>query len=349
VTEKLEEAVVTEGATKPLKDYSVEEFLEKSPRKLRHVLRAQDWDRASITELFQLAKLLEQRMKEGKSCNIMQGRTLHWYGGKKETSARTKTSHFKAASDLGGQYIDHSPGNTTEDGKGESIEDIILTMGTIGPEDIIALRHQDEDAIWRAALVSKIPLINAGSGKEHHPTQALLDALTVFLSLGRLDNFSIAFVGDLLYGRTADSFNYLLTKFDNVTSYLVSRDHLRMKPSLRYYLELHRAKKRMQIIETAELDWVIDKIDFLYQTRAQKERASDPSEHQQNLPYILTRSLVGRMKSGARIMHPWPRNEELPREIDLLPQQLYIDQMYYGRMLRRALLAKICHDNPPPR
>jgi aspartate carbamoyltransferase catalytic subunit len=250
--------------------------------------------------------------------------------------------------DLGGKYIDHSVANTTEDKKSERIEDIILTIGTISPEGIIAMRHEDEDAIWGAALVSLVPLINAGSGTEHHPTQAWLDALTIELILGRLHSFSIAFVGDLLFGRTADSLAYLLTKFENITMYLVSRDHLRMKRALRYYLDLHRVKKNLKVIETADLPWVIDKVDILYQTRAQKERAGDASEHQLNPPYILNRQLVECMKLGARIMHPWPRNEELPREIDDMPQQLYIKQMYYGRMLRRALLAKICYDNPPP-
>ncbi|HWB33757.1 MAG TPA: hypothetical protein VG753_00325 [Candidatus Paceibacterota bacterium] len=325
---------------------TAEKLLADSPHTLRHVLRAQDFTRDSILELFELAKLLEQCRQDKTPFPIMQGRTVHWYGGKKESSSRTKSSHFKAAQDLGGAFIDHSVANTTEDKKGESIEDIVLTISTIDPEGIIVMRHEEEDAIWGAALVSKVPLINAGSGKEHHPTQALLDALTVFLTIGRLDDFSIAFVGDLLFGRTADSFAYLLTKFNNVKISLVSRDHLRMKRALRYYLELHRTKKNLQVNETADLEWLIGQVDFVYQTRAQKERSENPAEHRDSPPYILDRKLVSRMKEGARIMHPWPRNEELPRELDSLPQQLYINQMYYGRMLRRALLAKICHDNP---
>lgn len=327
---------------------AVVEILRSFNRPIRHVLRAQDADRDFLLKLFALAKLLEEMHKRDVHYPIMRGRTLHWYSGKKESSSRTKTSHFKAAMDLGGNFIDQSVANTTEDKKGESIEDIILTIGTIGPEDIIVMRHEDEDAIWGAALKSRAPLINAGSGKEHHPTQAWLDGLTAFLVKGHLDRILIAFVGDLLFGRTADSFAYTLTKFDDIVMYLVSRDHLRMKRALRYYLELHRVTKNLQVIETNDLEWVIDKVDFVYQTRAQKERSDDPTEHRLNPPYILSRKLVERMKPGARIMHPWPRNEELPREIDDMPQQLYINQMYYGRMLRRALLAKICFDNPYP-
>lgn len=318
------------------------ELLEKSSRKIRHVLRAQDFKRETLMELFGLADALEREPME-----IMRGRTLCWYGG--EASSRTAVSHIMAAQDLGGTYLARAITESSEGGKGESLADTIMTLSVIDPEGIIVLRHPDEDAIYRAALVSKVPIINAGSGGEQHPTQALLDGFTIFKTIRRLDNFSIAFVGDLKYARTTNSLAYLLTKFRGIKMYLVSRDALRMKGDLRYYLELHRERMDLEVVETADLDWVIDQVDFVYQTRAQKERAEDLGEHASNPPYVIDRAMATRMKPGARIMHPLPRREELAREIDDMPQQLYIDQMRFGRIIRRALLAKICFDNPVSR
>ncbi|MBP9711021.1 MAG: hypothetical protein KBD50_02040 [Candidatus Pacebacteria bacterium] len=326
---------------------SIRELLEGSPRQLRHILRSQDFDRALISELFMLGDLLERRKDTEEVRTLMRGRTLHWYGD--EASSRTAVSFIKAAQDLGGNYIARSIGESSEGKKGESLEDTILTLSTIGAEDIIALRHPDEDAIYRAALVSKVPVINAGSGGEQHPTQGLLDLRTAFSVRNSLDGLNIGFGGDLKNARASNSFIYSLTKFRDITFYLVSRDGLRIKGELRYYLERHKESMNIRVIETSDLEWVIDQVDIFYQTRAQKERAANASEHDSNPPFIIDRKMAARMKPGARIMHPLPRNEELAREIDHMPQQLYVEQMRFGRIIRRALLAKICHDNPPLR
>jgi len=317
--------------------------LESFPIPIKHVLRAQDFNREMILALFQLADILE---KGPMPFDIMNGRALVWFGN--EASSRTFFSFSRAALDLGGGVMPLFSEFSSQK-KGEVLGDTIVTLSTIGPEDIIVLRHPDEDAISRAALVSKVPVINAGSGKEQHPTQALLDAYTIFKTLGRIDDFSIALVGDLKYGRTTNSLSYLLTKFTGIKLYLVSRDALRMKGELRYYLHKHEVDQGcIKVVETSDFQWVVDKVDIIYQTRAQKERSTDAEhgEHEQNPPYIIDRAVAERMKEGARIMHPWPRNDELSREIDYMPQELYIEQMYFGRLIRRALLAIICHHNP---
>jgi len=320
--------------------------LESFPSPIRHVLRAQDFNREMILALFQLTDMLE---RGSMPFDIMNGRALVWFGN--EASSRTFFSFSRAALDLGGSMIPLFTDYSSQK-KGESLDDTIVTLSTIGPEDVIVLRHPDEDAISRAALVSKVPVINAGSGKEQHPTQALLDAYTIFKALGRLDDFSIALVGDLKYGRTTNSLSYLLTKFTGIKMYLVSRDALRMKGDLRYYLHKHEVDQgRIEVVETSDFQWIVDKVDIIYQTRAQKERSGDAEngEHEQNPPYIIDRAVAERMKEGAKIMHPWPRNNELSREIDPMPQEIYIEQMYFGRLIRRALLALICHHNPIPR
>ena len=238
-----------------------------------------------------------------------------------------------AARRLKAQTIEIASRDSSEQ-KGEPLPDSVLSFATMGI-DVAVIRHHDEDAMYRAAVGSPIPIINAGSGRVQHPTQALLDVYTINRELGRLDGRSIALIGDLKYGRTTNSLAYLLTKFKRVKIYLVSPEHLRMKGDLRYYLH----EKGVEVVETTDFDLVIDKVDVLYQTRAQKERTSDSSEHNGLAPYIINHRVAERMKKDAIIMHPWPRQEELSRDIDSLPQQKYIVQMRYGVLIRMALLS----------
>lgn len=305
------------------------ELLSQSQQKLHHVLRAQDFkDKNYITELFLIANWLEEN-----SSDCMRGKILVWYGA--EASTRTRLSFGFAARKLGGAVEAISSSDSSQE-KGESIEDTIKSIATMGA-DVIVLRHPDEHAVWRASLTCKIPLINGGSGKEHHPTQALLDIYTIFRTVKKLDGLSIALIGDLAYSRTTNSLIYLLSKFEGVTAYLVSPEHLRMKGELAHYL----VQKGMKVVQTTELEPVIGQVEVVYQTRAQKERTADSAEHLGLAPYVLTPKMVARMQEKAVILHPLPRNQELPREIDSLPQARYFDQMYYGRLIRQALLAKI--------
>lgn len=320
----------------PEKNYpTTNDVLHGRPRALKHVLQAQQFDRHDIIALFTLANRLERE-----EYDIMRRKVLVWVGD--EESSRTYTSFSMAALRLGGSVIPLWRSLSSMAKKGESVEDTISSLSAMGAA-VIALRDPDEHAIWRAALVSQVPVINAGSGSIQHPTQGLLDLYTIYRAGFELRTLSIAMVGDLLYGRTTNSLAYLLSKFvDNVngsgpTLYLVSPDHLRMKGDLRYYLH----EKGVCVHETNDLESIIDKVDIVYQTRAQKERTDDASVHQGLSPYILSNKLVSRMRHRARIMHPLPRNEELPREIDGTPQQLYLEQMSYGVLLRMALLAHI--------
>lgn len=310
--------------------WTLSEMLSHSSRKLRHVLRAQDFgERDYLTELFSIADYLENHRSD-----CMRGKTLLWYAT--EPSTRTRLSFSAAARTLGGNVEAVASSDSSQE-KGESIEDTVLSIATMEAADVVVLRHTDESAIWRAARVSPIPLINGGSGAEHHPTQALLDVYTIFKTVGKLDGLSIALVGDLKYSRTTNSLAYLLSKFAGVKIYLVSPGHLRMKGELVYYLY----SKGMEPEEVTSLEAVVDKVDVIYQTRKQKERSGDATEHQGLSSYTLDRNLVSRMRERAVILHPLPRNEELPREIDRLPQAKYIEQMHYGKLIRTALLAKI--------
>lgn len=293
-----------------------------------HVLRAQDFDRARLNTLFDAACMLEQGTS---ACAT--GKTLVFYTS--QPSTRTRLSFCLAWEKLGGVSHAISSSDSSQE-KGETIEDTIISLAKIGT-DVIVLRHPDEDAIFRCALVSPVPIINGGSGKEQHPTQALLDIYTIYRSHKDVDSLSIALVGDLKFGRATNSLAYLLTRYQDIKLYLVSPDHLRMKGDLRYYLH----ENGVQVEETVDLDRIIDQVDVVYQTRAQKEYTEDPHAHDGLAPYVIDRRMAERMKKGAIILHPLPRNNELSREVDTLPQQRYFDQMYYGCLIRMALLQEI--------
>ncbi|MSR70428.1 aspartate carbamoyltransferase [Candidatus Kaiserbacteria bacterium] len=294
-----------------------------------HVLRAQDFGRARLDTLFDAAAMIEQ-----KGSDSARGKTLMFYSTQPTT--RTRVSFCVGMEKLGGTAHAISSSDSSQELKHETIEDTVVSLAKIGA-DVIVLRHNDEDAIFSVALVSPVPVINGGSGKEQHPTQALTDIYTIHRSHKDIDGLSIALVGDLKFGRTTNSLAYLLTKYQDVKLYLVSPAHLRMKGDLRYYLHEHG----MHVEETTDFERVIGKVDVVYQTRAQKEYTTDANAHDGLAPYVIDRKMVERMKKNTIILHPLPRNQELSREVDVLPQQKYLDQMYYGRLIRMALLQEI--------
>lgn len=309
------------------------DLITPSGKRLRHVLRAQDLDREILAEIFRRAQTLEEKEKRGEYDHTLRNKHLVFYTD--QATSRTRYSTCLAWEKLGGSTQVISRGDSSQE-KGESLEDTVITFAEIGA-DAIAIRYSDEGEIFRAAAVSPIPIINCGSGSEQHPTQALLDAYTIHQLLGQLDGCSIAFIGDLKYGRTVNSLAYLLSKFQEVRIYFVSPDNLRLKGDLIYYLK----EKGVQYEETSDLEYVLDKVQILYQTRAQREHAKDSADHANLAPYVINRRTVEKMSRSSFILHPLPRNYELAREIDGLSQAQYLRQMRHGRFARQGLLQMI--------
>jgi aspartate carbamoyltransferase catalytic subunit len=257
-----------------------------------------------------------------------------------EPSTRTRLSFDTAAQLQGARVIGtESAGHFSSATKGETLEDSIRVIG--GYADAIILRHPELGAAARAAAVSPVPIINAGDGNGEHPTQALLDLFTIVEKIGDPKNLHVAFVGDHLYGRTVHSLAHLLDLAQTRMSFISPRA-LRLPQNLRTQL----AMRRLGIFESEHLQDVIDDADVVYMTRVQKERhqgvegvSSDGSD------YCLTPELVARMKPGSIILHPLPRNNEIPVEIDGDPRAAYFLQAKNGLYVRMALLSMIL----PPR
>ena len=296
-----------------------------------HVIEAQQFDRAELERLFEIADRCESD-----TTKPLQGKILAslFY----EPSTRTRLSFESAMMRLGGNVI------TTENAKefssaikGETLEDSIRVVS--GYADVIVLRHFEIGTAERAATVSRVPVINAGDGAGQHPTQALLDLYTLKRELGRIDGVRIAMTGDLKNGRTVRSLCYLLGKYDGIHIDLVSPAELKIGDDIKEYLKRHD----ISFTEHEHFEAVLPTIDALYQTRIQKERFLTEEDYFRfKGRYVLTRANTESMKQGAIILHPLPRVDEISPELDDLPKAAYFRQAQYGVLVRMALLKELC-------
>jgi len=253
-----------------------------------------------------------------------------------EPSTRTRLSFEAAALRLGGRVIGTEDARSFSSAvKGESLEDSIRVIS--GYCDMIVLRHTEDDAAQRAISTSEVPIINAGCGKGHHPTQALLDLYTIKRKLERIDEFEIAMVGDLVHGRTIRSLAYLLSKHSDLV-----RMHFVAPPGLGLGddIKQHLLESGVVYNEHETLRDIIDRVDVLYVTRPQLERMSieERTDFDRKGSYRVDQAMAKRMKPGSIIMHPLPRTDELSPEVDNLPQAAYFYQAKCGLWIRQAIL-----------
>lgn len=256
-----------------------------------------------------------------------------------QPSTRTFTSFVAAANRLGAYVVDiHGMETYSSVVKGETLEDTIRSIYQTTGADAIVLRHPDDNSSQVASAISSVPIINAGSGKAEHPTQALLDLYTIYNNLGRTKDLNIVMVGDMLYGRTVKSLAKLLAVMDRGTKItFVSPDELKMPRE-----EIKTLKGKLEVAEADSLMKVIADADVVYMTRVQKEwfEASGKVEEYERLKdqFILTQKLVDQMKESAIVMHPLPRVGEILHEVDADPRAKYFEQMRSGLYTRMALL-----------
>ena len=293
---------------------------------LKHILRAQQFERDDLDQLFKVARCLTNRT------DALHGRIMAslFY----EESTRTRLSFESAMLQLGGMVIGTENARLSSSvPKGESLRDTVRIIS--GYSDVIVLRHEEDDSAERSAEVSKVPLINGGSGTGQHPTQALLDLYTLQQECGRLDELTVAFVGDLKNGRTVRSLAYLLGKYRQTRMIFVSPQELRIGTDIKDYLDRHNCRWT----EALTLEEVIGEVDALYMTRIQKERFANAAEYERLKGiYRLDRSLALRMRAGSTIMHPLPRVDEIAEDVDSLPHAAYFRQADNGIPVRKALL-----------
>lgn len=296
----------------------------------RDIISIEDFSRKEIDYILKSSRNMESIASKGS--DILKRKVLATLFF--EPSTRTRLSFETAMLKLGGSIIGFADADITSVKKGENLSDTIRTIENYA--DIIALRHPLEGSAKLAAEISKVPILNAGSGAEEHPTQALMDLYTIKKEKGKIDGLKVALVGDLRYGRTVHSLACALSLF-NIELYLISPESLRMRKEL-----VDSIKTQISITEDKNLDKIIPQIDVLYITRIQQERFPDPAEYSKvKGVYKIDLKTINSGKNDLIILHPLPRVDEIASEVDNTPQAKYFQQVWNGIVVRMALLSLV--------
>jgi aspartate carbamoyltransferase catalytic subunit len=297
----------------------------------RDIISIRDFTRAELDHMLSVADLMEPLARKGS--DMLKGKimaTLFF-----EPSTRTKLSFESAIYRLGGATLGFAEPDSTSAQKGENLSDTIRVVENYA--DVLVVRHPLEGASRLAGEVASVPVINAGSGAEEHPTQAILDIYTMKRELGSLNNLKVAMIGDLRYGRTVHSLAYALSLYENVKLSLVSPDLLRMRAEV-----LEDISRSIEVEEVRDLKKVLHEVDVIYMTRIQKERFADPAEYEAvRGSYTLTRADLEEAKKDAIVMHPLPRIDEVNADVDNTPYARYFKQVWYGLLVRMGLLSLV--------
>lgn len=290
-----------------------------------------------------------------------------------QPSTRTFTSFQAAAMWLGCQRVTAIPGMKAYSSavKGESLRDTIRTIEQTTAADLIILRHPEDNSSGEAAFYASVPIINGGSGRETHPTQAILDFYTIQKEMGRMDDLVVTMTGDLRNGRTIKSLSKLLTLAGQRIKFnFLSPEVLKMPREVVNYLK----SKGAEIFEgnSGELEKTLTETDVLYVTRVQKEwfvkqalerlktvllpefgkfeegileglaKELGERDYQKAVEgYVIDSEKLEKAKKEIIVMHPLPRVGEIAYEVDSDPRAAYFRQMRNGLYTRMALLAAV--------
>lgn len=302
-----------------------------------HIVETQQFNAETLLNwIFPLADHMK-KVAESKIGNYLKGkRMISWF---EEPSTRTASSFSMSMTLLGGEvsFATENAAKFSSRAKGESISDTFQILNGYYPDVIVARLAVAGDA-YEAAEASAVPVINAGDGNNQHPTQALLDVYTIHQKFGRLDELKIALVGDLHNGRTVKSLAYLIGKFKKIVLYFISPSSLCIGNDIKTYLDKHE----VVWIEHDDLRTVADKVDIIYMTRIQEERGSKLSlEDQEPGRFSINRAVLEKMSPEGIIMHPLPRLNEIPTDVDADPRAYYFKQAQNGLYIRMALLTMV--------
>ena len=272
---------------------------------LRHLITPLDFSVEELESLFDLAGDIEKNRASYSSVCAGKKLATCFY----EPSTRTRLSFEAAMLNLGGS--------------------------TMGFADICAIRHPKEGSARVASVFSSIPVINAGDGGHHHPTQTLTDLLTIRSLKGRLSGFTIGLCGDLKFGRTVHSLIHAMSRYEDIRFIFISPPELTVPD----YITQELNEKHIPYEEVIKLEDVMDQLDLLYMTRVQKERFFNEEDYVRLRSfYILDGEKMKLAKDDMFVLHPLPRVSEIAVEVDSDPRAAYFRQVQYGVYVRMALI-----------
>ena len=267
---------------------------------------------------------------------VCKGKTLSYLFY--EPSTRTRLSFESAIALIGGNSLGISDISSSSTQKGESLADTVKIMSIYS--DVLVLRHPLDGSSRFASEISSKPVMNAGSGTEEHPTQAIQDLYTIKKEKKKIDGLKIGIVGDLKYGRTVYSLLSGLGNYD-VEVHLISPESLKIRSD-----SIYDIRKKISFTESTDIEEYIDDLDVVYVTRIQKERFPDEEEYLKvKGSYVIGLDLLQKMKDDSIILHPLPRLDEIATDIDKTKNAKYFQQAEYGKYTRAAMLGLILNEN----
>jgi aspartate carbamoyltransferase catalytic subunit len=302
--------------------------------RMQHILEAQQFDKKLIAEVFREAERMEAVVAAGGSGDL-RGKILGalFY----TVSTRTRLSFEAAMLRLGGQVIStENPQVFSDTSLGGSLEDTVRMINSYA--DLLVLRHPEEGAAQRAAVVSAIPVINAGDGGGQHPTQALLDLYTISRAHDGVDGASVVLMGDLANSRTVRSLCYFLGKYSGIRLWLVSPPSRAIRRDIIEYLERHRVRFAEIHGPGPELTAALGQAHVVYETDLPPPGPEGTNGEPPREAFSINADVVSRMRERAIIMHPFPRDTAIARDVDGDRRAFYFRQIQNGLYVRMALL-----------
>jgi aspartate carbamoyltransferase catalytic subunit len=298
----------------------------------RHFISAADLDRPQTEQLLNLAdSFVGLSRQKNKKLDLLKGRTVMNLFF--ENSTRTQSSFELAGKRLGADVVNMSPRSSSMS-KGETLIDTAMTLNAMQP-DLLVIRHASSGAAALLAQKVGCSVINAGDGQHQHPTQALLDALSIRRAFGKIEGLSVAICGDVAHSRVARS-NVAMLQTLGARVRLVGPPTLMPSGVDRWGAEVFHDMRKG-----------IEGCDLVMMLRLQLERMNGafvPSMREYFRFYGLDREKLSRAASHVRVMHPGPMNRgvEIDSEVADDPKiSLIQDQVEMGVAARMAVLASL--------
>lgn len=300
---------------------------------MRHLIDSLDLSVAETQEILDLADRIAADPAAYAHCADGKILATLFY----EPSTRTRLSFETAMLNLGGKALGFAGAEQCSATKGETVADTARVISCYA--DIIAMRHPKEGAPLRASMYSKIPVINAGDGGHNHPTQTMIDLLTIRQRKGRLDHLKVGFCGDLKFGRTVHSLVNSLVRYSGNEFYFISPEELKVPD---YLVEDTLKPTKTPYHEVISLEDTLPRLDVLYMTRVQKERFFNEEDYIRLKDiYILDQEKLNLAKADMPVLHPLPRVDEIATEVDADPRAAYFQQVLNGKFIRMALILSL--------
>lgn len=298
---------------------------------LKHLLGIRELSAREITHLLDTAESFRDiSQREIKKVPILRGRTvINLFF---EPSTRTRTSFEIAAKRLSADAINISA-STSSVTKGETLLDTARNLEAMSP-DVIVVRHSAAGAPHQLARICRAGIVNAGDGAHEHPTQALLDALTIRDRKGRIEGLKVAIIGDILHSRVARSNIHLLTKL-GATVHVAG-------PGTLVPFEFAELVEEGVVVEP-RIEGALEGADVVMILRIQRERQTSaffPSMREYAVHYGLNLKRLGGAATDAIVMHPGPMNRgiEIASDVADGARSLILDQVTNGLAVRMAVL-----------